>query len=354
MLLLETIKNHDKEKFQFIVGYFLPWKDQLVSAIEKLQSEVICYDKSNNWQILSSGNQVSKSVIDNNIDIIHAHLPWAGILARRVLKRTGVPVIYTEHNKQERYHPLTRWMNKWSFNNQDMAIAVSKDVEESIYKNIHPSIPVRTILNGVNIKKFDPEKHNKCEEREKLYIPEDAIVIGTVAVFRKQKRLDIWMELAGRIKKKYPETFFIILGDGPEEVLVRQRIQVSNIKNSVILPGRLDEVRPWLAAMDLFLMTSEFEGLPLALLEAMTMELPVVATDAGGIKEVVRDGVEGFLKPVDKPMELEEPLSRLVEDEELRIKMGKRGRERVIEAFGLERMVRELEETYFEVLAKRQ
>jgi glycosyltransferase involved in cell wall biosynthesis len=105
--------------------------------------------------------------------------------------------------------------------------------------------------------------------------------------------------------------------------------------------------------MDIFMMTSEFEGLPIALLEAMSMELPMVATDAGGIKEVVRDGVEGFLKPVDQPMDLEEPLSKLVEDEDLRKEMGKRGRVRVKEAFSLERMVRELEEVYVEVLSNR-
>lgn len=350
-LIPETIKLHSEADFEFIVAFFLPWKDQLVNEIESLGCQIHCFEKNNNWQIINSVQEVSDFVIENQVDLIHAHLPWAGILARKVSSRTGIPLVYTEHNKQERYHILTRVANKWTFNRQAIVIAVSDDVSKSIIENIDSPVVVKTILNGVNTSKFDIERFgNKAELRMKLNIPEKAIVFGTVAVFRRQKRLDKWVEIANKITRKIPNAFFIIIGDGPTENKVLEKIKQFGLEDRVLLPGRVQEVRPWLVACDIYMITSIFEGLPIALLEAMSMNLPVVTTDAGGIKEVVRDGKEGFIAPVENPEYILGPALDLAVDADLRRRMGEEGRERVCKSFSLSRMVKELEETYLEVL----
>lgn len=346
MLLPETISQHNKEKYAFHVIYFLPWKDQMVKEIEMVGGQVICLNKSNNWKILTSVTQVVAYCREHKIDIIHAHLPWAGFLARRVGRKTAIPVVYSEHNKQERYHFLTKWINKFTFHNQSMAIAVSEDVKISIQKNINPKIPVQTVLNGVNTIKFNPTHFSGVEIRNQLKIKENTVVIGTVAVFRTQKRLDIWMEVAGKLSKLYDNLFFIMLGDGPMESIIMQKIQDHHLADRVHLPGRLEEVRPWLAAMDIYMMTSEFEGLPIALLEAMSMQLPVITTKAGGIEEVIENEKEGFMVAVDDPYQLIPFASLLIEDKTKRVEMGEYARTKVKKEFSMSRMVRELEDVY--------
>lgn len=115
---------------------------------------VTCFAATNNIRILLQFRKVAAYVKEHRIDVIHCHLPWAGFLGRLIYKFTGVPVLYTEHNKQERYHILTKLLNRFTFNWQTAGIAVSEEVASSIKKNIHPSVPVLTILNGINTEKF--------------------------------------------------------------------------------------------------------------------------------------------------------------------------------------------------------
>ena len=154
-LLPETLRVHDKEKFEFRYIYFLPWKNQMVESIEVHGGQVTCIEAANNIQLMTKVWRVARYVRENNIQLIHAHLPWAGILARIVGKMTSVPVIYTEHNKQERYHLGTRTMNLLTMDMLTEVIAVSGDVADSIHR-FKPSLkaPVRTIVNGVNPEHF--------------------------------------------------------------------------------------------------------------------------------------------------------------------------------------------------------
>ena len=116
MLLPETLRLHNKEKFEFDYVYFLPWKNQMVKEISEQGGKVICIEANNNLSLLSKYNEVAKYCKKNNIDIIHSHLPWSGFLSRLVYKQTGIPLIYTEHNIQERYHVATKKLNAFTFN----------------------------------------------------------------------------------------------------------------------------------------------------------------------------------------------------------------------------------------------
>src|SRR5688500_14538029 len=112
-------------------------------------------------QLMAKVWSVARYVRTNQIELIHAHLPWAGVLARMVGKITGVPVVYTEHNKQERYHSATRMMNLATMNLQKVVIPVSSDVAESLRSHKAALTPiVRTIVNGVNTDHFDPDQFN--------------------------------------------------------------------------------------------------------------------------------------------------------------------------------------------------
>lgn len=347
MLLPETLRLHDRERFEFHYIYFLPWKDQMVGSIEAHGGQVTCIPAKNNLQLMANVSSIVQYIRKHDIKLIHAHLPWAGIVARRAGRITGVPVVYTEHNKQERYHVLTRWMNLLTMNWLTKVIAVSADVAESI-RTHKPGLkpPLQTLLNGVNIDHFAPASFDGSDVRSRLGIPPDAPVIGTVAVFRFQKRLDVWMQIAAAILEKVPGAHFVIVGDGPLKAELVETRRKINLEERVHFAGLQTEVRPYLAAMDIYMMSSIFEGLPIALLEAMASGCAVVTTDAGGIKEVIRHGQEGLVCPVEQPEKLATFAVELLNNPEKRRQLAAQGRTRVEEHFSLKKMVRELEDLY--------
>lgn len=349
MLLPETLKLHNHQVFEFHYVYFLPWKGQMVEAIEAAGGIVHCFSATNNIQILLQYRKLLDYVKMHQIDVIHCHLPWAGFVGRLMHRFGGVRVLYTEHNKQERYHNITFYLNKLTFNWQNLVIAVSEDVRNSIQSNIAPNIPVETVLNGVNTLSFVRDEVVGLKMREKLGIPIQALIVGTVAVFRFQKRLIEWLEVAKRVLEKDPNVYFVIVGDGPLKSELEAKRKELGIEKNVIMAGLQTEVRPWLSIMDVYMMTSVFEGLPIALLEAMSMECAIVTTDAGGIKEVIRNDVDGLMVDVDSWRILSEKILSL-RDKSCQKQFGKAARKRVEELFSLKLMVSQLEDIYKEYI----
>jgi glycosyltransferase involved in cell wall biosynthesis len=264
---------------------------------------------------------------------------------------TGVPVVYTEHNTWDRYHRMTYYLNKMSYDNQERVIAVSEDVANSIKKNYHKSRPaIQVVMNGINTDKYEFTHVNGRDVRQELNIPANAIVIGITCVFRKQKRLDIWLEIAHAIHAKHPGTVFIIVGDGVLKKEIHQKSQSLQMENYLHFVGLQSETRPYLKAMDIFMMSSEFEGLPIALLEAMSMCCMPACTAAGGIPELIEDNVNGILVPVQDPMQLADRISSsLLQPDKIKA-TGKAARETVIKSFAMQKMVNELENIYDNII----
>jgi glycosyltransferase involved in cell wall biosynthesis len=347
MLLPETLSKHDKKKYEFHYIYFLPWKYQMVEAIEKEGGKVSCFPAANNLKIIFQARKISAYVKKHKIQLIHCHLPWAGIVGRIVGKLTGVPVVYTEHNTWERYHMLTYYLNKVSFVNQERVIAVSEDVANSIKKHHHKSRPViQVIANGINTEKYSNSSEIYRDVRKELNISPTSIVIGITCVFRKQKRLDIWLDIAKAIHTKHPHTNFIIVGDGVLKKELDQRYQSLEMQDYLHFVGLQAETRPYLQAMDIFMMSSEFEGLPIALLEAMSMGCMPACTSAGGIPELVKDNSNGVLVPVNEPMLLVERLSPYLQQPDKIKILGNAARETVRGSFSMQKMVNEIETIY--------
>jgi glycosyltransferase involved in cell wall biosynthesis len=349
MLLPETLKSHDKDKFEFHYLYFLPWKNQLVEAIEKAGGKVTCFPANNNIELLLQYPKIINYCKEHKIQLIHAHLPWAGFVSRLVHKKTRIPLFYTEHNLQERYHFITKFFNKLSFNWQTIGIGVSEDVTQSIQKNISPNILVKTILNGVNTTTF--QRKNPLERatiREDYGIPSDATIVGTVAVFRFQKRLDLWLEIMAKAISQNPKIYGVIVGAGPLEPMLKEKHAALGLEGKVFFAGLQTNVKPYYEAMDVFMMSSSFEGLPIALLEAMSMSCAIVSTDAGGIKEVLRPNQDGFVVSVDDWKSLSKSIVALAEDDQKLKDYQSFARKRVVESFSIEVMVHSLEKLYLE------
>jgi L-malate glycosyltransferase len=195
-----------------------------------------------------------------------------------------------------------------------------------------------------------PDSYRDPNFKSQLGIPEEAKVIGKVAVFRSQKRLWIWVDLALKILARSPTTHFLLVGDGDWRERIITQIEKSGKHKNFHWVGVQKEVIPYLSIMDIYLSTSEFEGLPIAMLEAMSCEVPVVATSAGGIGEMVQHGVQGFLTGIDGYEGLVDFAVQLLEDPELHSQFAKAARARVVDKFSMKRMVRELEGVYESVI----
>ena len=345
-LLVETLIAHKQENFNFHYIYFLPWKNQLVAELKLAGGIVSNSPAINNLRIIFKFNEIIRYIKQHNIQIIHCHLPWAGILGRLIHYKTGIPVIYSEHNKQERYHFLTRFINKFTFNSQSLVIAVSDDVKTSIFNHIQPKIPVITIFNGINTEKYRRNIDAGLKIRSDVGIAADAIVIGSLGVFRTQKRIDYWLELFSKLHAIYPDLRGILVGDGPLKKDIIAKRKLLGLENVVFLPGIQTNAVDWYSAMDIFMMTSEFEGLPLSLLEAMSCECAVVATNAGGVKEVLVNRFNGFTAEVDQWTELFYAVEFLLSDPTLLKAVSHAARSTVIERFSIQTMVSQLESTY--------
>jgi L-malate glycosyltransferase len=352
-LLPESLRFADRERFDYAYGYFLPWKDAMVATLAGLDAPVTCFDAPGAAQILLAARRVARHLRRARVDVLHCHLPVAGIVGRIAGRLAGVPVVYTEHNTLERYHPLTRRLHLAAWGWYDRLIAVSADVAESIRRHAGDAVPVSVVLNGVDVERFDRRAADGAALRSRLRIPHDAPVVGTVAVFRTQKRLDLWLDAARAIHERCPSARFVIVGDGPLRAEMTAHLASLELDGVAHLVGLQEDVRPYLAAMDVYMMSSAFEGLPVALLEAMAMECAVVTTGVGGIPEVVRDGTHGAIVPAGRPDLLAAAAADLLVRPDIVRAAGVAARRMVEGRFGMRRMIADLEALYVDVLTRR-
>jgi L-malate glycosyltransferase len=351
-LLLEGLRSADRERFEYRYGYFLPQRTALVPELRALGAEVTCFRARYAPSILLSARRVATHLRQWKADLLHCHLPLAGITGRLAGRMAGVPVVYTEHNRMERYHPLSRWLGIRTWGWQEQVIAVSESVAESIHRHIESRVPVEVVFNGVDVDHFSVSKVEPGAVRRRLGIPAEAPVVGTVAGFRAQKRLPDWMEAAHRLRERHPGVRFLVVGDGAERDRIVARAVELGLNGTVHFVGVQQDVRPYLAAMDVYLISSAVEGLPVAMLEAMAMERPVVSTAVGGIPEVVRHGENGLLVEPARPGLLAEEAARLLASPDARRRCGVAARATVQARFGMSRMAREVEGIYLDVLER--
>ncbi len=229
-----------------------------------------------------------RSIAAGDYDVVHMHLPvagWMGIVAKLFTKKK-TKFIYSEHNLVTHYSKYNYTLSGFSYSYFDAVIYVSHEVGEVIKESqkgrffkVKKGV---TILNGIDTDKFsNADKINRSTGR---------LTVGLVARFRPQKRVDKWVEVAAEIKKLTDKISFLMVGDGPSDALLREKISEYGIENSFQLPGQQTDTFGAYQQIDIFLLTSDFEGLPLALLEAMSCGCIPVVSDVGGIRQLAFDG----------------------------------------------------------------
>lgn len=206
------------------------------------------------------------------------------------------------------------------------------------------------IPNGIDTKRFVPPE-DKHAVRETLRLPPTACIVGLVAYLKPVKNLPLFVEVADRVATSVKDAHFVLVGDGPERPSILQQVASRNLQERFTLPGAVEEPVLWHQSFDILLLTSHSEAMPVTILEANSCAVPSVATDVGGVRDVVVHGVTGFYASAGDADALTQFTRNLCESPSLRHQMGQAARERVVKHFSEETMVRRYAEL-FESLAQ--
>jgi glycosyltransferase involved in cell wall biosynthesis len=186
--------------------------------------------------------------------------------------------------------------------------------------------------------------------RAELGIPDGVPLVGTVANFKPHKGQEHLLRAAAIVRRRIPDARFVLVGVGPREGQMRREADQLGLDGAVIFAGFRDDAPRVMRAFDVFVLPSENEGLPIALLEAMAQGRPVVATRVGGTPEVLQHGVQGLLVPPGSPEQLADAITTVLGDRAMRERMGDAGRSRSSE-FDIRKTVGRMETVYQELLA---
>jgi glycosyltransferase involved in cell wall biosynthesis len=210
-----------------------------------------------------------------------------------------------------------------------------------------------SIPTGVDTTAFSRASVNGAF-RQAYGIPKDVPLVGIIAVLRSWKGHEDFVDAARLVLKEIPDARFVIVGDGPRYQNIRDYIDRLGLAGAVTMTGHRPDVAAVLAALDVFVLSSYgHEGVPQAVLQAMAMEVPVVATDVGSVSEVVRDGETGLLAPPRAPEALAAHIVSVVRRNELRRTLASSGRRLVEEQYRLETMLDRLDALYDDLLRRR-
>ncbi len=349
-LLEHAQRQVDRERFRLDFVYFLEGKSALAESLRGLGGEVRLLRAEGPGAMALASTRLARLARERNIDLIHAHLPLSATVARVAARRVGIPLVYTEHNLHERHHPLSRWVNRATWGWQREVIAVSNAVAQSIERHLGDRVPIRVVPNGVPVEELESDASVGAEFRERHGIEPDAPLVGQIAVFRPEKRLDLWLETAAALHARNPNFRFVLIGDGPERSRLVRLAGELGLGEVLHFTGLLDDVRPALWALDTLLVSSRFEGLPLVVLEAMAASVPVVSTPVGGIPEAIDHDRSGLLVDDGNVDSLSRAVERVVLEPGLGERLATAARERVVELYSSRAMQRRLESIYREVL----
>lgn len=283
----------------------------------------------------------------DGVHIVHCHNYGAlvyGALAARLVR--GARVVYTVHGAVTSSRRSTARFLKLGIVHEVVFVsshARSVGREAWVAENSH----VHTILNGVDLSSFaGPNAGAAAAVRRAHSIPEDAPVCGIVARLTEAKDHKNLFAAVAIAREMQPALHCLVVGDGELREALERDVTARGLSAAVRFTGARENVRDYLDAMDVFVLSSVTEGLAMTLLEAMAAALPVVATRVGGNAEVVEDGITGKLVPASNPKALAGAITGMLENRDAAHAMGNAGRERVEQRFSLEAMQRQYQAVY--------
>lgn len=346
-LLMAIKKKHDISIYVIILN-----NGKLSKLLKKENFNVKIIEENNN-SFLSIKKQIVTYLVDKNIDVLHTHRYKENMLGALVKKKCNIKkLVSTIHGKQETIsffknikHNLLMNLNYFILNNFFSAcIAVSASIKVSLSKQISPE-KLHVIHNGINISETtsvttDPKLHTE------LNIKKDEIIIGSVGRLVPVKGFDLLISIAKKLIIKNKKVRFIIVGSGPLEKQLKEQAQKSDLSSKITFTGFKDDVLKYVSLFDIFMVTSHHEGIPMAVLEAMVLGKIIIATNVGGLPEIVDHNKSGLLINSRNPEDFINKSLLILSDDKRREEMSNLAVNKIVEQFNTERTVDKVIELY--------
>jgi len=286
--------------------------------------------------------------------ILHVHGYAAADFGRIAARRVGAGLVLHEHFADPRMPAYQGLADRLLSRFTDRAIAVSGSTRDFLVRQRHvPASRVRLIWNGAPLAEFAPVAAEVAlATRRELGLPAAAPVVGSIGRLSEQKGHRYLLDAAARVLALRKDARFLIVGDGDQMEPLRRQAHALGIASSVVFAGHRTDVRALLGALDVFCISSTYEGTPLALFEAMAAGKAIVSTAVDGCREVLEDGGTGLLVPPRDPDALSVALRRCLDDAELRASLARRARESSAR-YDIDACVAQMQDLYDEILAER-
>jgi glycosyltransferase involved in cell wall biosynthesis len=301
------------------------------------------------WKALA---ELTDELGRRNLDVVHTHSSKAGALGRVAARRAGVPaIVHTFHGfpfnqfqsavRRQAYIAIERRLGRVT----DAFLAVGGAVAaEAIRLRIAPAERTLVIASAIETDIVPLTPGSRREARRLLGLPPHARVVGTVGRLDSQKAPQDMLAAFARLRR--PDTYFVWIGDGPHAARMARAIRRRGLSERFILLGERRDVPALLPGLDVFAMSSRYEGLPCALVEAMTCGVPAVATAVNAVPEAVVNGRTGLLGPPAQPEYLARAVAHLLDNPDVASRMALAAQAALGDAFEPQRLGRDLVETY--------
>jgi len=302
---------------------------------------------------LALASKMADIASSKGLDLLHCHyaIPHSvsAFLAQTMLKPLQLPFVTTLHGtditlvgSNPSYLPITRF----SIDRSNGVTAVSRFLKEETRRVLGATNEIEVIYNFVNCDKYRPMKEHPLK---KFLAQNNEKILIHVSNFRPVKHpLDV-VEIFMKVLKKIP-SILLMVGDGPERSSAERLVRRYGIEESVHFTGKQADIEEFMGIADVLLLPSETESFGLVALEAMACEVPVVATNVGGLPEVVRDGVDGYLLETGRIDLMAQRTLDILQNSSLRLKMGRNAREAAKRRFSVSKVVQAYEAFYYKTL----
>ena len=346
-LLVAAAAHRDRDRFRVTCAFLLPWKRQLAPELEALGVTAHCLDVRDERDVRWAA-RLRRLLRAEPVDVLHAHSPYPAGIARivtRTLPRAERPAtVYTLHNTWTSFAPPTRVLNGWTMGRDAADVAVSDLVRDTVPERLRARTEV--VVHGVDLDAVRAHA-DRAGARAELGIDADEIVFGTVANFRAQKDYPNLLAAAVLLRDHGAPVRIVAVGQGPLEAEMRAEHARLGLAGRVDLLGERSDAVRVMSACDGFVLASNNEGLPVAVMEALALGLPVVGTAVGGMAEAINAG-NGVLVPARDPAALADAMRALTTEPARRLELAA-GARASSARFDIARSVARIETIYTEV-----
>ncbi|MEW6213669.1 MAG: glycosyltransferase [Nitrospirota bacterium] len=338
-VIYNLVENTDRDKYEVSIICLDHPIGTFGRQLQEKGYEIIACDRKPGFD-LSVVRMIHNLIVQHNIDVLHCHQYTPYVYGLFGAAFTRAKVIFTEHG---RFYPDRRRFKRILLNPllscfTDYVTAISMATRNALiqYENF-PRKNIKVIYNGIDDSRY--MLPSEVDLRQSLGINQDALILGTVARLDPIKNQKMMIKALGIIRSKHPNSCLLIVGDGPERENLESAALELGLSSHVLFTGFREDAHRFMKIMDIFLLTSFSEGTAMTLLEAMACGLPCIVTDVGGNPEIVKDQDTGFVVSSNDEKALSKVIDMLIENGDLRKKIGMAGRKRFEANFTVDKMV---------------